>query len=422
MNLTLRSVTISDSQSKFHRKKVDILIQNGAIAKIGKVTGAKGKEIDGSGMILTPGWFDLNCLFGDPGYEQKEDRVSGCATAAAGGFTGIAHLPNTKPVVGSKNDLAYLTANNSHQVTDVHPIASVTIGAKGEELTEMIDLHHAGAAAFSDGIEPVWNSDILLKTLQYLQKFDGLLINRPEDKMLTQFGDMNEGVTSTVLGMKGMPALAEELMITRDLEILAYAGGKIHFSNVSAAGSVKLIRKAKKNGLNVTCDVAIHQLLLDDSTLDDFDTNLKVNPPLRTKKDINALIKGINDNTIDAIVTSHRPQDEESKKLEFDLADFGQIGLQTALPGMVELKDKIPIDLMIEKITKAPRAILGIPQAVIVEGADANLTLIAPKKTWTFDHNSNLSKSKNSFYYGKALKGQVMATINGNQQYLSPAL
>jgi len=418
MNLTLRSVTISDQHSKFHNKKVDILIENGLITKIGKVTNSKGKEIDASGMVATPGWFDMNCLFGDPGHEYKEDRISGGEAAAAGGFTGIAHLPNTQPVIASKNDIAYIKANNRHQVTDIHPISAVTLGTKGEELTEMIDLHHAGAVAFSDGTEPVWNSDILLKTLQYLQKFEGLLINRPEDKMLTQFGTMNEGVTSTIQGMKGMPTLAEELMITRDLEILEYTGGKIHFSNISSSGSVNLVRRAKKKGLNVTCDVAIHQLLLDDSLIDDFDTNLKVNPPLRTKKDIGALIKGVLDGTINVIVTAHRPQDEESKKLEFDLAEFGHIGLQTALPCLLELKKLIPMDLMIEKMTYSPRSLLGLPQVDIKEGAEANLTVFDPKAKWTFDDTTNFSKSRNSFYFGKELTGKVVATINGKNAYL----
>ena len=420
MNLTIRSVTISDKSSKLHRKKVDISIQNGTITKIGKVTSpVKGKEIDGKGMLLSPGWFDFNCLFGDPGYEQREDRVSGSQAAAAGGFTAVAHLPNTKPVIQTKNDLAYLMANNSSQVTDIHPIAAVTIGTKGEELTEMIDLHHAGAVAFSDGIEPVWNSDILLKTLQYLQKFDGLLINRPEDKMLTQFATMNEGVTSTILGMKGMPAISEELMITRDIELLKYAGGRIHFSNISTEGAVKLIRQAKKNGLNVSCDVAIHQMLLNDDLLVDFDTNLKVNPPLRTKKDSKALIKGVLDDTIDVITSSHKPHDEEGKKLEFDLAEFGQTGLQTTLPQMIALQESIPLDVLVDKITRMPREILKLDQPEIKEGNPANLALIDPKAKWTLDDQTNLSKSRNSYYFGQQLTGKIRATIKGNYQYIS---
>ncbi len=418
MSLTLRSVNISDKHSKYHNKKVDILIENGVIAKIGKVSTSKGKVIDASGMTATSGWFDFNCLFGDPGNEHKEDRISGANAAAAGGFTGIGHLPNTVPVVSSKNEIAYLKVNNSHQVTDVFPIAAVSIGTKGEELTEMIDMHHAGAIAFSDGTEPIWNSDILLKTLQYLQKFDGFLINRPEDKMLTQFGTMNEGITSTMQGMKGMPALAEELMIARDLEILEYTGGKLHFSNISSAGSVKLIRSAKKRGLNITCDVAIHQMLLDDSLIDDFDTNLKVNPPLRAKSDIAALIKGVLDDTIDIIVSAHRPHDEESKKLEFDLADFGHIGLQTFLPNMIELASDIPLNVLIDKITYSPRKILNLPGVAIMEGVEANLTVFNPKLKWVYNDETNYSKSRNSYYYGKELMGRVVVTINSKNSYL----
>jgi len=419
MNITFRSATILDPRSKHHNKQVDISIKSGRINKIGKVDGSSGKEIDAKEMFVSPGWFDMSCMFGDPGFEFKEDRQSGCATAAAGGFTGVALLPNTNPVVETKNDIAYLKTLNSHHVASIFPVAAVTKGAKGEDLTEMIDLHHAGAVAFSDGVNSLWNSDILLKTLLYLQKFGGLLISRPEDTMLTQFGSMNEGLQSTISGMKGMPNISEELMIVRDLRILEYTGGKIHFANISTAESVKLIRNAKKEGFKVTCDVAAHQLVLDDSLIHDFDTNLKVNPPLRTKKDITALIKGLEDDTIDAIVSAHRPQDEESKKLEFDHAEFGQIGLQTVLPILIQLSGKLPLEKMIQKLTVAPRVILGLEIPELKNGAEANLTVFDPKSKWTFDKGSNHSKSINSWFYGKELVGRVIATVNGQNSYVA---
>ncbi|MEQ9424786.1 MAG: dihydroorotase [Cyclobacteriaceae bacterium] len=419
MNLTFRSATLLDPRSKFHNKQADISIKNGVIDQIGKNVKTIGKEIDAKGQYISPGWFDLNCLFGDPGHEHKEDRITGAQAAAAGGFTGIAHLPNTNPVIESKNDIAYLKAFNGNQVTDIHPIVAVTKGCLGDDLTEMIDLHQAGAIAFSDGVETIWNSDILLKTLQYLQKFDGLLMNRSEDRTLNQFGTMNEGVQSTILGMKGMPNLAEELAIARDLRILAYTGGKIHFSTISTAESVKLIRKAKKQGLNVTCDVAAHNLILDDSLIEDFDANLKVNPPLRTKKDIAALIKGLEDETIDAIVSAHNPQDEEGKKLEFDLAEFGHIGLQAVLPILVSISDKLPLEVTIPKLTSSPRRILKLEPATISVGQPANLTLFDPKAQWILDDSSNKSKSRNSWYFGKQLKGKVVATVNGKNTYFA---
>jgi len=420
MNITFRSATILDPRSNHHNKQVDILVRNGHIERIGKVGKPVGKEIIARGMFVSPGWFDMSCLFGDPGFEHKEDRSSGCLTAASGGFTGVALLPNTNPVIENKNDIAYLKALNGSQVTSVFPMASVTKDGLGEDLTEMIDLHHAGAIAFTDGVNPVWNSDILLKTLLYLQKFDGLLINRPEDKMLTQFATMNEGVPSTLLGIKGMPNISEEIMIARDLRILEYTGGKIHFSNISTAKSVELIKKAKQDGLKATCDVAAHQLVLEEGLIDNFDTNLKVNPPIRTIKDISALIKGLEDDTIDAIVSAHRPQDEESKKLAFDQAEFGQTGLQTVLPIIIQLSNRLPLDKMIDKLTTSPREILGLEIPEIRKGSEANLTVFDPKAKWIFDEVTNNSKSVNSWYFGQQLAGRVVATVNGQNGYILP--
>ena len=256
----------------------------------------------------------------------------------------------------------------------------------------MIDLHYAGASAFSDGELPVWNTDILLKSLIYLQKFDGLLINKPEDRMLTQFGDMNEGPTSTVLGMKGMPALAEELMIKRDLDILEYTGGKIHFSNLSSKGAVAIIRLAKKKKLNVSCDVSIHHLIYDETNLGGYDTNYKSNPPFRTDIDRRSLIKGVSDGTIDAIVSAHSPQDEENKKLEFDKAAFGLLGLQTFWPQLNSLKKDIKLEVLLQKITDAPRHILNLPSSPIQEKEIANLTFFSEKEEWPFNNQTNTSK------------------------------
>ncbi|MCL4161252.1 UNVERIFIED_CONTAM: hypothetical protein GTU68_031419, partial [Idotea baltica] len=282
--------------------------------------------------MVSMGWFDMRANFNDPGYEHKEELNSGLKAAAVGGFTSVALLPNTNPCIETKNDVGYLMSKNQSSVTQIYPLGAVTKGCKGEDFTEILDMHAAGAVAFTDGENPIWNTDILLKTLQYLQKFDGLLMNRPEDTYLTAFGTMNEGITSTLLGLKGMPGLAEEIMVNRDIELLKYAGGRIHFSNVSTAHALRQIAKAKKKGLNVTCDVAAHNLIFDDSVLSDYDTNYKVNPPLRNKRDLKALERGLNSMNIDVIVTAHSPQDEESKKLEFDHADFGMLGLQTFFP------------------------------------------------------------------------------------------
>ncbi len=246
MSVLLKSVTIYDKNSAHHKKTLNVLIERGKIKSISKSVPKAKKVVDIKGGILSAGWFDMDAVFGDPGYEHKEDLQSGLAAAAAGGFTGLALLPNTKPVTQTKNAVSYLTMGNRSNLTQIHPIAAVTIDTKGEELTEMIDLHEAGAIAFSDGTEPLWHSDILMKTLQYLQKFNGLLITRPEDVHLSKFGVMNEGAESTILGMKGIPNLAEEIIVQRDLELLNYAGGRLHFSNISSTKSLDLIKKAKK--------------------------------------------------------------------------------------------------------------------------------------------------------------------------------
>ncbi|MDQ3535121.1 MAG: dihydroorotase [Bacteroidota bacterium] len=405
---------IFDSDSSFNGKKTNILVQDGIIKTISDEIIEADKIIDVPGLKASPGWFDMRAFFADPGFESKEDLMSGSEAAAAGGFTEIALLPNTAPVIQTKNDISYIKSRNSQNLVQLYPMGAVTINTKGEELTEMIDMHHAGAIAFTDGEKPLWHTDVLLKTLLYLQQFDGLLINKAEDKFLTMYGNMHEGFNSTLLGLKGMPSLAEEIMIMRDLKILEYTGGKIHFSNISSAGSVQLIREAKSKGLSVTCDVAAHQLVYDDNSLMDFDTNFKVNPPFREQSDIDALIEGLKDDTIDVIVSSHTPQDAESKNLEFDLAEFGIIALQTMFPILNNIQDKIVFNKILEKIIKNPRKILKIKQPSIKEGEKANLTIFDPSQDWKFNEFTNKSKSINSPFYNLSLKGKVVATLNNN--------
>lgn len=417
MKILIKGAKILDKNSTYDGKKADVLIEKGEITDIGtKLSSKVDKEIDASGMLLSTGWFDMRTQVGDPGFEHKEDFESITEAALAGGFTGLAVLPNNKPVTQTKNDVSYIKSKSSHGI-DFYPIAAVTLETEGEDLTEMIDLQHAGAIAFSDGLKPIWHSDILLKSLQYLQKFDGLLINRPEDIYLNVFGVMNEGVSSTSLGMKGMPKLAEEIAIQRDLEIFAYAGGRLHFSNVSAARSFRLIKAAKKKGLNVTCDVAAFQTSFTDEDLHDFDTNLKVNPPFREEKDNKAILKALNEGTVDVIVSSHIPQDEESKKLEFDLADYGVISLQTVAHNLVEMSESVDMKLLIEKLTTSPRSLLGLEVPSIEKGKKANLTLFDPKKEWQLNASTNKSKSVNSPFWGKKIKGKVIATVHGKTTF-----
>ncbi len=396
-----------DRQAEYH-----LLVDNGKIQKISEqiISTEADIEVDGSGCYLSAGWCDMRANFCDPGLEHKEDLESGAKAAADGGFTAVALLPNTQPALDSKESIRYIRGDNRDRLTQLYPIGAVTVGTKGDDLAEMIDLRKAGAIAFTDGTHPITNSGIILKALQYLQQFDGLLMNYPTETSLVKGGQMHEGINSTMLGMKGMPVLAEEMAIARDLRLLRYAGGKIHFSGISAASSVELIRQAKAEGLAVSCDVAVAQLVFTDNDLLDFDTNFKVNPPLRSEADRKALISGLTDGTIDAIVSDHQPQDTESKKLEFDLADFGMISLQTLFSSLIGIEE-LDISLIVEKISNSPKKILGLPEVKIEEGAPADLTLFSPVHKWSFKEENNYSKGVNSPFLNRELKGKAVGVI-----------
>lgn len=417
MKLLIQSAKILCPKSSFHQKKKNVLINNGRIAEIGDKNFAADKVIDADGMLLSTGWFDLGAFVGDPGLEHKEDLNSLAKAAQTGGFTEVAVLPNTQPAIQTKNEATFISRNNDSRLVQIYPMAAVTKGCKGEELTEMIDLREAGAVAFTDGLHSIWHTDIFLKALQYLQKFQGVLVDHPEDIWLNRFGQMHEGVNSTILGLKGMPRIAEEVAIARNLELLAYAGGKLHLARLSTAKAIDQVRAAKKKGLNVTCDVTSYQPLLDDSLLSDFDTNYKVNPPLRESKDQDALLKGLKDGTIDILCSGHTPHDDESKVLEFDMAEFGIINLQTFASQLTSLSEDVDWGDLIVKVTDNPRSILGLEVPVIEIDAKANLTLFDPAREWTFTSEENRSLSKNSPWLGKKLKGKAMGCVNNNRQW-----
>jgi len=415
MKILLQAAEIIDRSSPFHQKVKNVLISNGRIAEIGDKNFSADRVIKAEGMKLSIGWFDLGTSVGDPGLEHKEDLESVTRTASAGGFTEIAVLPNTVPAIQTKNEVSYVTGGNDNRLVQIHALAAVTKNTKGEELTEMIDLHVAGAVAFTDGLKPIWHTDIFLKSLQYLQKFDGLLIDHPEDIWLNMFGQMHEGINSTKLGLKGMPRIAEDIAIGKNLELLGYAGGKLHFSRISSAKAVDMIRQAKKK-LAVTCDITVYQPLLDDSVLMGFDTNYKVNPPLREKADAEALLKALKDGTIDIICSGHSPHEDESKSLEFDLAEPGMINLQTFAAQLTTLSKYVDWDVLLEKVTVNPRKILQQEIPKIEPEARANLTLFDPNHRWTFDERNNFSKSKNSPWLGKQIVGKAIAVFNNGRQ------
>src|SRR5882762_6844395 len=415
MKILIQSPRIVNTASPFHLKKKNVLIANGRIAEIGDKNFQADKTIDGEGMYLSAGWFDLGAFVGDPGLEHREDLFTLAKAASAGGFTEVAILPNTNPVLQTKNEISYITQSNDTRLVQIHALAAITKNCKGEELTDMIDLHEAGAVAFTDGLKPLWHTDIFLKSLQYLQKFNGLLIDHPEDIWLDLFGQMHDGPRSASLGLKGMPRIAEEIAVSRNLKLLEYAGGRLHFSRISSAKSVNLIRAAKKKGLNVSCDITGFQALLLDEQLVNFDTNYKTNPPLREKTDADGLLKGLADDTIDALCSGHLPVDDENKFLEFDQADFGMINLQTFASQLTSLSEELKLEDLILKVAEAPRQLLQMEIPKIDIDEKANLTLFDPNLEWEFKAENNFSKSKNSPWLNKKLKGKAVAVFNNGK-------
>jgi len=413
MNLLIKSATILDPGSPFHQQVTDILIENGVITRIADDIEADAKLVEAQGKYVSPGFFDLNCNIGELGLETKEDITSGTRAAAAGGFTGLALMPNTANPVHSKAEVEYLINRSRGNLVDVYPLGTISHKREGKDLAEMYDMFLSGAKAFTDGNRPVQDAGLMERALLYAQGFDALVFSYPEDTAIAGKAKVNEGEISTLLGMKGIPSLAEELMIARDLYLAEYTVSKIHFSTISTARSVDLIREAKRKGLEVTCDVAAHHLVLTDEALLGFDSQYKVKPPLRTADDVKALIKGLKDGTIDAIVSQHTPHEIEFKDVEFEVAAYGMVGFQTVLP--LALKAGLPVELLVEKLAITPREILGVAVPVIAEGEKANLVLFDAGNEWEYNSKSNVSKSVNSPFIGDTLKGKVLLTYNNKQ-------
>lgn len=414
MNLLVKNVTVTDPQSNFNKQHCDIRVIDGKIKSIGKLSPEKGEHVfDAEGAMLTPGFFDLNCVAGDPGYETKEDIQTLTATAKAGGFTGLALLPQTDPVVQSKSQVEYIINKAKNNLVDVYPIGAISQNREAKELAEMFDMKQAGAVAFSDGDRALQDDGFMSRALQYAKGFDALLMVYPENKSIAGKSQINESKNSVLLGMKGLPALAEEMHIARDIFLATYNETKIHISNISTAGSVALIRKAKKDGVQISCDVTAHHLFFTEELLNDFDSNYKVKPPLRSKTDVKALIAGLKDGTIDVITSQHRPEEIEFKNVEFEIAHYGIIALQTVLPLL--LKAGLETSLIAEKLAINPRKLLNLDIPVIQEGAEANFTIFNPIEKWFYNSTSNHSKSANNPLMGTELTGKVKLVFNNNQ-------
>ncbi len=418
MNALIKSAKIIDNNSEFNGKTVDILIEKGIISKIGSnmTNPSNIEEISFNDLHVSIGWFDMRANFCDPGYEYKEDLNSGLKAAAKGGFTGVMVMPDAEPATSTKSGVEYIINKTKGNIVDALPAGSLSQNCEGKEIAEMYDMHSAGAVAFTDNKKSVSKSSLLNRAMLYTQSFNGLIINYPNDMEISNSGQINEGIVSTELGLKGIPALAEELMVSRDIYLAEYCNSRIHLSNITTKKSVQLIKDAKKKGIKITADVNSYHLLFDETELLHFDNHYKVNPPLRTKEDIKALIAGLKDGTIDVICSDHTPEDIEHKLCEFDHSAFGMINLQTSFAAAnTGINNKLELDTYISKITSSPREILGLGKVEIKEGEKANLTLFSPTEKWTLNKEEIVSKSKNTPFTGKELTGKVYAVINNNK-------
>lgn len=413
MNIILKSAKIIDSTSPFHNQVKDIHVKNGKIELIADaITAADATVVQLEDLSVSPGWFDTSVSFGEPGYEERETLVHGLEVAAKSGFTQVAIESNNNPITDNQSIVSFIKQKAFGQTTEAFPIGALTMKSEGTDLAELYDMKNAGAVAFGDYKKAIDNANVLKIALQYVQDFDGLVLAFSQDKSIKGKGVVHEGVTSTTLGLKGIPPLAEELQVARNLFLLEYTGGKMHIPTISTAKSVELIREAKAKGLHVTCSVAVHQLVLTDAKLTAFDSRHKVSPPLRDEATRQALLAGVLDHTIDCITTDHTPLDIEHKKLEFDLATSGTIGLESAFAA---LNTVLPIEVIVEKLT-AGRAIFGLPTVHIQEGNEANLSLFTTAGEWTFTKENILSKSKNSAFLGSAMQGKVHGVIRQDKQ------
>lgn len=413
MNILLKSATIFDPTSEHHQQTKDVLIENGIIQQIqDTITCPENcSEINLDHLMISKGWFDASVSFGEPGYEDRETIENGISVAAKSGFTTIGLNSNCYPLTDSKSLVNYLKNKSLGTPVDILPIGCLTKGSNATEIAELYDMQQTGAIAFNDYKKGIKNANLLKIALQYTQSFGGLVMSYPNNCNIAGEGVVNEGINSTKLGLKGIPALAEELQISRDLFLLEYAGGKLHIPTISTAKAVCLIEEAKRKGLQVTCSVSADHLTLTDQELHAFDANYKITPPLRTPEDVEALIKGVNNGTIDFITSDHDPIDIENKKIEFSNAMDGSIGLESLFISLLPILD---VEVIIEKITAAPSTVFQLENTTLKVGEKANLSMFTTKGTGTFTIEDIISSSKNSAYLNKPTQGKVYGTYNNS--------
>lgn len=394
---------------------VDILIRGGKIRTIGKGLSADGPQFDASGLIVAPGFFDIHVHLREPGTEEAETIATGGAAAVAGGFVAVAAMPNTKPSNDGPSITAYIVAEARRSSPAlVFPIGAISKEQKGETLAEIGEMVEAGIVAVSDDGKPVMDGRLFRRALEYAQLFDLPVIQHCEDLNLSKGGVMHEGSYSARLGLKGIPSSAEDTMVSRDLILAEATGGKYHVAHLSTRRAVEMVRKAKSEGAKVTAEVTPHHFTLTDAAVAEYDTNAKMNPPLRSQDDVDALRAGVADGTIDAIASDHAPHHINLKMLEFDRAPFGITGLETAV-GLAFSQLKLPLPRLIEMFSSNPQRIMRVTPWGIFEGSDAHLTILDPSRKWKFDVNQSKSKSRNSPFHSWDLTGKAVATIVGGK-------
>ncbi len=415
MNLLIKNGHVVDPKNNID-KVMDILIEDGKISKAGKISEAKGvKTIDAKGKFVLPGLVDMHAHLREPGREDEETIKTGSLAAAKGGFTTVCCMPNTEPAMDNQGVVGLVVSQSKRVgIINVYPIGAITHGRLGESLAELASIADAGAVGFSDDGSSVKNSQIMRRALEYSKMLKKIIISHCEDEELSSNGVMNEGYMSTFLGLSGIPYTAETTIVARDIELAKMAGAKIHIAHVSSKESIEIIEKAKKDGVKVTCETCPHYFTLNEDSLKDFNTNLKVNPPLRTEEDRKAIIKALKSGVIDAVATDHAPHAENEKEVEFDCAPFGMIGLETALSlAIMELIDKHVLSWpdLVDKMSLTPSKILGLDSGTLSVGKNADIIIIDPSKKYKFTKESIMSKSKNTPFLGKELKGLVEYTI-----------
>lgn len=417
MNVILRKAKIIDAKSPFHNQILDVEIADGIFKNIGKSleNNDNFQEIELADLHISSGWFDSSVCFGEPGFEDRETIANGLTVAAKSGFTAVALQPSSTPTIDNQSQINFVKTKATGFATDLFPLGALTKNSEGKDLAELFDMKNAGAIAFGDYNRNIDNANLLKIALQYAFDFDALVIAFSQESNIKGSGVMNEGIVATRLGLKGIPALAEELQIAKNLFILEYTGGKLHIPTISTAKSAQLIREAKAKGLNVTCSVSVHHLVLTDEKLETFDTRFKVAPPLRTNEDRKALIEAVKDGTIDVITSDHNPMDIEHKKMEFDLAKNGTIGLESAFGALLTV---LPLEIIVEKLT-AGRALFLQNENKIDVNQPANISLFSTAGNYVFSKENILSKSKNAAFLGTEMRGKVYGIYNNNKLVLA---